>query len=267
MSDMHVIYVDDEELAITRFRVMADKLEEIKNLTTFQNPEEALDYAHNNQVDLAFLDMEMPEMSGLKLAKELQKVNKNIRIIFITAYNQYALDAFEVNAAGYLMKPYSMEKLEHELKKALRIKDVAEHKVFIQTIPSFDIFVDDEVLVIGRQKVKELLALLVDKRGGTLTAGQAISFLWEDRPDDDATKSLYRMTVKRMRDLLSEHKIAFILDDSNTQKALKPDEFTCDYYEILKGNEKYMSLYYGEYMVEYGWAEDTNAMLSEMLDI
>lgn len=264
---MRLIYVDDEELAITRFKLLTEKLEGIDSLHTFQNPEKALEYARENPVDAAFLDMEMPEMSGLELAKRLREVDKNIRVVFITAYNQYALDAFEVDAAGYLMKPYGLDKLKNELDKVGRIKRVAEHKVFFQTIPTFDVFIDGEVLMISRQKVKELLALLVDRNGSTVTPGQIIAALWEERPDDEATKSLYRMTVKRLKDLLVENKIDIIFDGANNQKTLKTEEFTCDYYEILKGNQEYIDRYHGEYMTEYAWAEETNAKLSDLLDI
>ncbi len=264
---VRLLYVDDEELAITRFTLMAQKLEGVDSLVTFQNPLEALEYAKQNPVDVAFLDVEMPQMEGIELARELKAQDADIRVIFVTAFNQYALDAFEVDAVGYLMKPYSPEKLEKELEKARRVKRAAQHKVYIQTMPSFEVFVDGEVLMIGRQKVKELLALLVDKNGSTLTAGQAICALWEDRPDDDATKALYRMTMKRLKDLLVENKIDYILEDGSSQKTLKPEEVVCDYYEVLSGNEEYCKKYHGEYMSEYAWAEDTNAKLADMLDV
>lgn len=264
---MHIIYVDDEELAVTKFQMIAKTMAQITTCKTFQEPQKALAYAKKNAIDVAFLDIEMPGMLGIDLAKALKEIDASIRIIFVTAYNQYALDAFEVDALGYLMKPYSKEKVEAELEKARRMKKVVEHKVFIQTMPSFEVFIDGELLKITRTKAKELLALLVDKHGSTLTIGEAIAYLWEDRPDDEATKSLYRMTAKRLKDMLVENKIDYILDSANNQRTLKPDEFTCDYYEILKGNKKYTKLYQGEYMNQYSWAEETNARLSDMLDV
>ena len=264
---MNVIYVDDEELAITKFRLTAEKISDVKHLETFQNPQEALEHVKVHDTDVAFLDIEMPGMQGIHLARELKAVNQNIKIIFVTAYNQYALDAFEVEAIGYLLKPYTLQKVEHELEKAKLIKRIAEHKVFIQTIPSFDVRIDGEILLISRPKVKELLALMVDKKGSPITISQAIAYLWEDRPDDDAAKALYRMTAKRLKDLLTEHKIDYILDSANNQRAVKTDGFECDYYEILNGNEAFIKTYHGEYMSEYSWAEETNANLSDMLDI
>lgn len=264
---MHVIYVDDEELAITKFKLIASKIEGITSLKTFQEPEKALKYVKQNEVNVVFLDIEMPGMLGIQLAKEIKLVNQDIHVVFVTAYQQYALDAFEVEAVGYLLKPYSLERVQNELDKCKRIKKVAAHKVFIQTIPSFEVFIDGELLMISRKKVKELLALLVDRNGSTLTIGQAIAYLWEDRPDDDATKALYRMTAKRLKDLLMEHQIDYILDQTNNQRSLKIDDIQCDYYEILKGNKKYCKLYHGEYMSEYSWAEETNAKLSDILDV
>lgn len=264
---MRVIYVDDEELAITRFQLTSKALDGISVLTTFQNPLQALAHAKENPVDLAFLDVEMPLMEGIDLARELKKIDPNTRVVFVTAFNQYAIDAFEVDAVGYLMKPYSRESLEKELKKAALIKAAPAHKLFVQTMPTFDVYVDGEVLMITRQKVKELLALLVDRNGSTLTTGQAICALWEDRPDDEATKALYRMTMKRLKDMLAEKKIDYILEDGSTQKSLRTQEFLCDYYEVLCGNREYIQKYHGEYMSEYPWAEETNARLSEMLNV
>lgn len=104
---MNIIYVDDEKPALDNFCLTVRNFPNIKNLQLFQSGKEALEYARKNQVDAAFLDMEMQEMHGLELAKRLKKVNPNINIVFVTAYEQYALQAFGVDAIGYLLKPYT----------------------------------------------------------------------------------------------------------------------------------------------------------------
>ena len=80
---MHVIYVDDERPAIENFRFTVAKIQEISSLNMFQDGEEALEYVKNNTIDVAFLDMEMPGIHGLDLAKRLKKIDENIRIVFV----------------------------------------------------------------------------------------------------------------------------------------------------------------------------------------
>lgn len=114
---MNVIYVDDEKPAIDNFRLTIADFSEIKSLHTFQRSEEALSFAENHTVDVAFLDMEMPGLNGLGLAKKLKALDNSIRIIFVTAYSQYALDAWNVDATGYLLKPYTAKDIRKELSK------------------------------------------------------------------------------------------------------------------------------------------------------
>ena len=88
---MNVIYVDDERIALECFEYEARALKEIAQLNLFDSAESALSFARQNEVDAAFLDIEMPEMSGLLLAKALREIHPEICIIFVTAYSNYAL--------------------------------------------------------------------------------------------------------------------------------------------------------------------------------
>ena len=97
---MKVICVDDEQPALDTFRLKAKGFPEIESLRLFSDCEEAIRYAGENRIDVAFLDIEMPDMGGIELARELKKKDCNIRIFFMTAFEQYALDAFSVKALG-----------------------------------------------------------------------------------------------------------------------------------------------------------------------
>ncbi len=102
------IIVDDE--AIAR-EVIATHLSKIKNITIVKscsNAIEAFNCISNNTIDLVFLDINMPEISGIAFAKS---INKNIKIIFTTAYRDYAVEGFELQAVDYLLKPIAFERL------------------------------------------------------------------------------------------------------------------------------------------------------------
>ena len=86
-----VIAVDDEQNALNRFERLIAQDNRLELLRTFTKPADAIDFIKSNQVDIAFLDIEMPEMTGLELAECLMDVNPYLEIVFVTAYNQYAL--------------------------------------------------------------------------------------------------------------------------------------------------------------------------------
>lgn len=262
---MHVIYVDDEQPAIDNFRLTVASFRDIESLHMFLDGEEALDWVKKNQVDIAFLDMEMQGIHGLKLANEMKKINQNIRIIFITAYNQYALDAFSVGAIGYIMKPYLMSDLRKEIDKAILVRDVPVKKVMIQTIPTFMVSVDGKALYFRREKVVELLALLVDKGERGITTTEGIAYLWPDRPDDTNTRSLFRITYKRLADALKEAEIGHIISSEANRRFIRVDQVDCDLYKILSGDESAARKYNGQYMQEYSWAEERNGQLHRIL--
>ncbi|WP_405414668.1 LytR/AlgR family response regulator transcription factor [Maribacter sp. Asnod1-A12] len=107
MSSINCIVVDDEELARALLITYIDKLEFLNLVGEAENPLEALSLMKEHTVDLLFLDIQMPEIKGTDFAK---MVNTDTRIIFTTAYSQYALEGYELNAVDYLLKPITFER-------------------------------------------------------------------------------------------------------------------------------------------------------------
>lgn len=262
---MHVIYVDDEKPARENFRLTVADFKDIETLQLFERGEQAVLWAKEHKVDAAFLDIEMSGLHGIELAKELTAMNENICIVFVTAYSQYALEAFKVDAVGYILKPYSKEEVRKELDKVQRMRPLPEKRIEITTIPSFSVLVDGVILKISNAKAKELFALLVDRAGSGITGSEVISYLWPDRASDVNTQSLYRMTLKRLMDVLREVGVEKIIETSGREKYLVTELVECDLYRILEGNKDAARCYAGEYMREYSWAETRNAQLSSML--
>lgn len=257
---MNLIYVDDEQPAIDNFRLTTADFSEVEQLHTFQSGEEALRFVDNNIVDVAFLDMEMPGIHGLELARKLKASDPNLRIVFVTAYSQYALDAWGVDATGYLLKPYTAADIRKELAKC-SYRPLPSHKVTIQTIPSFFVTVNGVPLRISNAKEKELLALLVDRGDRGFTAGEGIACLWPDRANDSSSQSLLRMTYKRLLATLEAAGISNILATRDNRRYLKTDAVECDLYRILDGDKQAARKYNGSYLQEYEWAEERNAQL------
>ncbi|MGN0465792.1 MAG: response regulator [Lachnospiraceae bacterium] len=258
---MRVICVDDEQPALDNFKMKSKKLSEIESLHLFSDAEVALEWAKKNPVDVAFLDIEMSGINGIELARYLKEIDCNIRVIFITAFEQYALDAFRVNAIGYMLKPYTSQEIREALERASLIRYRPKKRVVIQTIPDLVVTVDGERVIWRRPKAEELFAFFVDKGNSGVTAGEAISCLWPERLADESLHSLYRMTYKRMYDVLKEKGINNIIASEGNRKYLVIDQVDCDLHRILSGDKRAIESYSGEYLRRYSWTEPRNAQL------
>jgi len=120
MSTLTAILIDDE---ISNLKGLEQKLEklfpDIVIQHTFQNPEDAIKTLQTQQPDLVFLDIEMPRINGFKLLSQLASIN--FQVIFVTAYSEYAIEAFKQNAIDYVLKPIDDKELVVAVNKALQV--------------------------------------------------------------------------------------------------------------------------------------------------
>ena len=269
---MRIIYVDNEVHAIENFKYYFQDAHYIADLTTFTNSIKALQYVKENKIDIAFLDIDMPEISGIQLAEKLKEIYPHIEIIFVTGYEEYALQAYQLGAIGYLLKPYSKENLIQVLSRAhvmcsttIDCADYLTPHVLMRTFGEFDVFVDSKVIPFKNKKAKELLALLVDRRGGTMTAAMITSYLWEDKIYDAVTKSYVWRTAKELERVLKEYHISKLFINDVNAKSIDLSYFVCDYYEVIKGNNNYKKSYTGLYMNQYSWGEETVPFIDSLV--
>lgn len=109
----NTVILDDEPLAVKRLQQLLKKYEINISLAT-SDTDEAYEHIINNSINIIFLDIEMPEITGLEFAK---KINPNIKIIYTTAYSNYAIESFETNVIDYLLKPITEERLDMAINK------------------------------------------------------------------------------------------------------------------------------------------------------
>lgn len=127
---MRVIIVDDEELMLIVFKEMLSNFSGIEILGMFQSARDAFAFLKENRVEMAFVDINMPEESGLELAKCISSHNIETDVVFITASKEYALEAFDVNAFDYVVKPIIRSRLEHTIKKAFDKQKIMESNTY-----------------------------------------------------------------------------------------------------------------------------------------
>ena len=114
------IAVDDERIILEELCAMIRQTE-IKLARAFQDPLEALESIKSLRPDVVFLDIEMPGLNGIELARKIAGLDPKIQIVFVTAYEQYALKAFEVSAVHYLLKPLTQEKINEAVNRVHRV--------------------------------------------------------------------------------------------------------------------------------------------------
>ncbi len=117
------IIVDNEAIAIDILKNHIEKIESVEIVADCKNAVEAFNIINSENIDLIFLDINMPEISGLSFAKS---INSNIKIIFTTAYREYAIDGFDLQAVDYLLKPISFPRLLQAVNKFISEKKTSK---------------------------------------------------------------------------------------------------------------------------------------------
>lgn len=211
--------------------------------------------------DVVFSDIRMPGLTGLELAARMKKLSPETKMVFVTGYDDYAVDAYRLHVRGYIPKPVEAGRVREEL-EALFPGLSAGKRLKVRCFGSFEVFCDKQPLQFARARSRELFAFLVDRRGAFCTAEEAVTALWEEI--DDMAKAKHRL-----RNLVSDMNAAFAavgMDDvlirRRNQCAVNMDRLDCDYYRMLDGDAEAAKAFHGEYMEQYSWAEPTKGRLS-----
>ena len=260
---MHIIATDDEQSALNVLMGAIREAVPIATVHGFRNPLEALEFMKKTNCEVAFLDIQMREMSGIVLARKLKEIYPKVNIVFVTGYSQYANEAFSLHASGYVYKPVTAEKIINEmenLRNPVKWKDTG---ILVNTFGNFELIVNGEEVSFGRAKSKEMLAYLVDKQGKPATRKELAMVLLEREDYSRATQDYLSKIVKELVDVLERVGAEKILKRGLNSYAVDADAFFCDYYEYEKENvtPDELNRFRGEYMKQYSWAEVTLAKL------
>ena len=142
--NLSCIIVEDEPLARQLLEQYVRKVPHLELLKAFSNPLEALDFLRNNEVDILFSDIQMPEITGITLLKILQK---KPLIILTTAYSEYAIEGYELDVIAYLLKPITFEKFLKAVEKATQLK--SEKQPLIEEKKAIPVIASDSLTTKG----------------------------------------------------------------------------------------------------------------------
>lgn len=263
---MRILVVDDGQLAINSLiRILcrvAPDCDYISAMTT----DDALTWLRQSPVDAAFLNLEMPGMDGLGLARTIRRIQPRCNLITVTEHPEYALEALQIFVSGFLLKPVSETAVRSALENLRYPAEDTPAVVKIQCFGNFEIFVGGRPLAFKRSKSKELLAYLVDRNGATCTNGEMLAVLWEDKPDTASLHSHLRNLIFDLNHTLDDAGVRGLLVRGRNTLAIDTSRVECDYYNFLRGERMALNAYRGEYMTQYSWAEVTRSALRQQAE-
>lgn len=262
---MRVLCVDDEYIAIHILESYLQELLPGKNVVIYQDGYEALEYASWNKIDLAFLDISM-HPDGIEMAKRLRELNENIKIVFVTAHNTYASEAFAVHASDYILKPYDKESINNCLSKIGLLEAEIEPEVYFRTMPRFEIYIDNVKTNMRHSKMREVLAYLVFSDGCEVTTRELLDYVWGISEVNATNLSKVRTCISNLKEWLAEHGISSIFIHEWGSCCLDIRKYKVDKNLMYAGNKELLNAYDGRYFDGYSWAEDKKDIIDYFVE-
>lgn len=293
---IRAIIVDDELPSLKKLEKLlgGSGLAEVSGV--FTRAREALDFLKENKVEAAFLDIEMPDIDGIELASRILDLQSQVNIVFVTAYNQYAVEAFRLNALDYLLKPVTAERLGKALSRIAGEKNGAAgtEGISIHCFGKFTVAARGREIRFRTEKAEELLAFLIDHKGGYVSRSKILDTLWEDF-DGDRAVIHFNTTLHYVKKALLPYGIRISIQFDRGSYKLDLKNLDCDYLkfcsfevssgaaaqdkngtagrernravdrEIIHAFEEAAALYTGEYLADrdYCWAARRRLLLEE----
>jgi len=214
---MRVVCVDDERLSLQFIEKQLEQIEDISIAAMFTNPLEAKEYILNEAIDTAFLDVQMPGLNGIQLAEQILEYKPDLNIVFVTAYDQYAVEAFQLNALDYVIKPTKVERLHQTIKRVkTKLKDTANDRDLNEEDCPLRIKVSNYLAFEEKPNVfqpvswrtsksQELFIYLLHNRNRLVEKSAIIDLLWYDYDLEKAYALLYT-TVYNTRKQLKKYR-------------------------------------------------------------
>jgi len=287
---LKAMIVDDEKPAVDILRVFLEKTGQIQVAETCTDAGEALGILERISPDVVFLDIEMPGISGLQLAEKMLDLDYDTEIIFVTAFDKYALEAFRVNAIDYILKPFSAEDISKavaKLQKILSRRAVSDNQTKNSVIRCFGRLMVSEdggtdAVKWRTSKAEELFAFLLMNLDCEVSKWKIIEVLWPEFEPEKGNVHLHT-TVYNIKKTLGAAKINYELSCINGKyKLVLPDARmdTVEFEQLfgawadtqpIENCLKALELYKGRYLEQndYLWsegkAEEYNRMYNRMV--
>ncbi len=256
---MIIFAIDDEAAMLAELHDAIAEAEPNAQIHDFMNARDVLKAIKEDGInpDLFFSDIELPGTDGLALAAAVKSLVPEAKIVFVTGYSHYAVEAYRRRINGYLLKPVDAKQIREELDYLLEPDRKSDpEKLQVKCFGFFEIYWQGKIVVFDRKQSKELFACLID-RNCECTSESIANVLWEEETNMAACKTRIRSLLYDLKNTFSSLGLNDILIRKRNRISLNTERIDCDYYRFLKGDIQAVNAFHGEYMSQYSWAEPT----------
>lgn len=237
---LSAVIVDDEIPVLNLLKMFLQKTEHVNVLGTFTEPSEALENMINIKPDVVFLDIEMPEINGLELASHLIEQDDELMVVFVTGYNQYALEAFQVNALDYILKPVNPNTIQKCVSRLIKLRiprneEKAERREKkICCFGEFEVYGNNGAIKWPTRKVEEMIAYFIVHRDCNVEGCVLEEILWPEEEPDKIKANLHT-SLYRLRKTIKENGLPIEISSKKGGKGIyrcSLREMSCDLTEF-----------------------------------
>jgi two-component system LytT family response regulator len=283
---LRALLIDDEEIALDVLEILLQEIGGVEVAGKFRMVSEAVEQAEKLQPDLIFLDIEMPGTNGLVAGELLGVRCPDAEIVFVTAYHQYALEAFDKNAIGYLLKPVAKDRLRKTIERYESLRERAarraaparadagetpadkpasRQRLNLKAMGSLELYDGEGRLVTWRtRKTKELFAYLWSHGGEPVYRYHILDHLWPEI-DSERAKALFHTTLYNVRNMLRAGGFADTVAFGDERYWMHADHVDSDVERLnalmrrggVEEVDELLALYRGDYLEteHYDWAD------------
>ncbi|WP_314590878.1 response regulator [Paenibacillus terrigena] len=238
------IIVEDEKPILELMKHVVGQNPHYTIIGAFSSPLEALEQIATLQPDVAFLDVEMPRMNGLELAQMINEVSEHTQIIFTTAYKDYALEAFQVQATDYILKPVTKSAIERVTNRLHKQRTVVvppapsvNQAATIKCFGGLEVRNPrGELVRFPTRKTEELFAYFLCHPNYEISKWHLVELLWPDLEEERVLHNLHN-TLYRLKKLLKEQEIHLEIIKINEGYLLQTHQQTYDLLEYKRDHE------------------------------
>jgi two-component system LytT family response regulator len=240
---MKVIIIDDEKAMHLIMKKLLSKIPHIEIVGLFQDTESASLFLNDHAVHMAFVDISMPLESGMLFAKRMAETGRNLHIVFVTSHKEYAMEAFDIYALDYIVKPVSLERLEKTVKRGMTInqftelakEDINQNQISIFCMGGLEVRSGQggSVKWMSR-KVAELFGYLLLNRGRMVSRVRITADVFGGMPQKNAEAYL-NTTIYQLRKSLDSHGLKPCVKSDNDSYGM---DFVGAYIDFVEFEER-----------------------------
>lgn len=241
---MKVMIIDDEKAMHLIMKRMLSKVEEVQVVGSFMDTSTAYSYLLNHDVDMIFMDINMPRESGLEFAGRLREDGREMKIVFVTSHKEYSLPAFDVYAYDYIVKPVNQARLHHTIQRAMSgmesekrsgAQETSSMRIRFNCLGGMEIRTVQNSLVKWKtSKSAELFGYLLVHKGRLVSRSRIIEDIFGDSPLKNGEIYL-NTTVYQLRKLLNQYGLKGSLQSDGNQYALNLNQIDVDSLSFEEG--------------------------------